>query len=187
MSDTRKAILVLVMIGIILISIVAIPKTTKETEIQEQQPIFNISGWTDIDGFAGLTTITLYENSTGDWELVNDYSPTFQSYQSGSNYINWTVGVGMKIKVLIHFNNTIVGASSVLNGRQYIKLNLSITDNANTELFSQQNFTYYDSGDGTSFGSPWYYYYFYTVIPNVYFSAGQIYKATIIYELFYME
>ena len=107
---------------------------------------------------------------------------SFYSLHSYDPYtLNWSAGVAMKIRVYSLFNQTLVGVGSTTEGQNYLRHSVNVASASNSSIFSQQNFTYYDVtevGDEN-------YYYEYEVVLNFLPIVGQIYTATITYEVFY--
>lgn len=139
---------------------------------------FVIAGWSFPDEYGqGIDALTVYENSTGFWYIIGGFSPNVL-YNGGAEF-NWTAGLGIKIRVHCQLNSTHVGVSSTDEGKNYLRHNVTVTTNNGTTVFSQQNLTYYAAGALAEMYS-----YDYDVILNFLPEAGEIYTATITYEIY---
>lgn len=139
---------------------------------------FVLASWDFPDEYGqGIDALTVYENSTGSWNIVGGFSPNVV-YNEGAGF-NWSVGLGIKIRVFCWLNSTHVGISSTAEGQNYLRHNVTVTTNNGTTVFSLQNFTYYNAGAVAEM-----YEYHYDVILNFFPEAGEIYTATITYEIY---
>lgn len=135
---------------------------------------------TDIDDYGqGIDQLNLYENSTGSWLLLD--APFYIDYQGET--IEWPAGVGMKVLCKTFFNSTLTGAASTAEGKLYQRHNVTVTNRAGVEIFSQANFTYVSVS--TSLDPIWYYHY--EVVLNFLPAHLVSYLVTVTYEVFYTE
>jgi len=117
---------------------------------------FIISEWEDVDQYGqGVDIIWFYENSTGSWVAAPWYYvggaldglPYYALHNYDPYILNWSAGVSMKIRIQTLINQTLTGASTVNEGKKYLRHNISVYSlNMGVEVFSQENFTYYDGG-----------------------------------------
>lgn len=156
----------------------------------KEQAQFILSSWDYPDEYGqGIVLMHFYENSTGSWQTAwvyiylegYGYRPfnTFW-YYTDDYFINWSAGAAMKIRVQTTFNQTLVGVSSASEGQNYHRHSVTVSS-AGNEIFSQQNFTYYDV---IEYGEE-NYYYKYEVILDFLPVEGGIYTVVIDYEIYY--
>lgn len=166
---------IVVSVGLIMlvsIFLIATPSPTRGAK-------FILASWDFPDEYGqGIDALTVYENSTGSWLIVGGFSPNVV-YNGGAEF-NWSVGLGIKIRVFSWLNSTRVGVLSTDQGKNYLRHNVTVTRNNGSTVFSQQNFTYYNAGAVAEM-----YEYQYDVILNFFPEVGEIYIATIAYEVFY--
>ena len=142
---------------------------------------FVIASWEYPDEHnQGIDSFTIYENSTGDWLIVGGFGPNLSPEDSG--IFDWAFGVSIKLKCHTWFNNTLVGAENMEDGKLFHRHNVTVTNFVGTLIFSQQNFTYFNS-DIVTEDPLWYYEY--TVILNFIPVSGAVYTTTVIYEVFF--
>jgi hypothetical protein len=153
-----------------------VAQVPQETEIKN--PKFIISSWSFPDEYGqGIGGIHVYENSTGAWL---DHDPSYLSPNEGLAVEIFLNG-SLKLQIFSYINKTLVGFSTTNEGKNHIRHNITIMDTNDTVVFSQQNFTYFTIYTGYD---P-IYLYSYTVILNFVPTSGQIYIATITYEIFW--
>ena len=135
------------------------------------------SGWDYPDEYGqGIDRIFVMENSTGSWVNIG-----VASYPDGRNTVlDWNVSVGIKLRLYCKLNETLTGATDVVDGENYLRHSVIVTSGGQT-VFSQQNFTWYDSGD---YGSDIYDYEYHVVL-NFLPLEGQSYTVTVTYETYY--
>jgi len=143
---------------------------------QPNNPQFVLSSWEYPDEYGqGIYQFEVYENSTGAWvEIGNDYFP------DDPMIFRSPIGASIKLKCWTYFNNTIIGAVDVADGKNYLQHNVTVTDNIDATVFSQQNFTY-------EYGSLLYdpmWRYCYSVVLNFIAELGEYYTVTVTYDLF---
>jgi hypothetical protein len=126
----------------------------------------------------GFAYISGYINSVYNKTLY--YNEEFYTENTDSE-LAVEVGDNVTLAVFVWFNATKSGVSSLNEGLLYLRHNISVLCLNHTEVFSKQNFTYIIGTDG---GAPMYFYR-HDVILDFAFDAGEIYTATITYEVFY--
>ena len=139
-------------------------------------PQFALASWDYPDEYGqGILMIAVYENSTGAWELVDTrYSNESQVYS------DWEIGVAIKLRCWTFFNSTFTGANDLDDGKNYQQHNVVVNQFNGTTVFSQQNFTFFDSND---YDDMWQYEY--EVVLDFLPVQGQVYTVTIIYEIWW--
>ena len=168
------------LIGLALIaSICAMLLVTIQPIQANPNPQFIVAGWAYPDEYGqGIEEISIYENSTGAWQPANDGVPYYYS----DNYVlNWNVSVAIKLYVHTWFNNTVIGADDITDGKNYLQHNVTVTQLNGTIVFSQQNFTLQAMNAGDD---PMWFYNYYVVL-NFLPVYGEIYTVTVTYELWW--
>ena len=136
---------------------------------------FIIASWDYPDEYGqGILEIEIQENSTGSWVSYD----SLDYWESG--VYNWTIGMVIKLIVSTTFNSTLTGAGSLVEGKLYQRHNVTVMNDLDATVFSQQNFTYVDAAIENGI-----YDYVYEVILNFIPLSGAVYTATVIYEVFY--
>lgn len=173
MRNTAKAysgIVSLALIVTVLIVLVPIPPAKAQFVLAYDYPTPNGNGIAYINGYVdGVYNGSMYANP--------DSYPTATT----NNPMYVDAGVSLSLKVGCWLNGTFMSVSSLAQGKQVLRHNVTVTALNGTILFSQQNFTY-DSG--TDYYAPMYFY-DYTVTLNFDVIAGGYYTVTVIYELYY--
>jgi hypothetical protein len=140
---------------------------------------FVIAAWEYPDEHGqGIDFINIYENTTGSWVLVSHPSYGNSIEPDETAIFNWTTSMIMKIRCGVTLNATVTGASSVADGKNFLRHSVVISS-AGTIVFSQQNFTYQSGND---LGLYWY---DYDCIFEFLPIAGQIYTVIVTYEIFW--
>jgi len=179
--NKRKKINVLVLIMILTLSVLVVSNQPPKSVVEElEQPAkFVIASWDFPDDYGqGIETLTVYENSTGDWLAVGGFSPNVDHSEAG--VFDWNISVGIKVRVDCWLNSSLVGVGSTAEGKNYLRHNISATMFNGTQVFSQQNLTYFGAG---ALGDM--YEYYYDVVLNFLPVGGEVYTVTITYEIFY--
>jgi len=139
---------------------------------------FVLSSWDYPDEYGqGIDRIYFSENSTGDWVSVG--SPAYPDGRN--NIIDWNASVFIRLKVWCWLNSTLVGIDNTNEGKLYIRHSVTVAQNNGTVVFSQQNFTYsnaYPDADPM-------FYYSYNVVLNFVPIGGEVYTATISYDIYW--
>ena len=155
--------------------------------IQPAKAQFVLAEWDYPDEYGqGIDGLKFYENSTESWVAAPYYTDIgsyyYLNYYETDFTLNWSAGVGMKLRIFSVLNTTLIGIDdgNFTEGKNYQRHNITVT-NIGTIVFSQQNFTYFDyawvSGDLI--------FYEYDVVLNLLPQNGQIYIVTVTYEVFY--
>lgn len=125
----------------------------------------------------GIEFFDVFENSSGSWQNVGG---PVQWDESG--IFEWGWAGSIKLAVWTWFNSSLMGASSINEGKLYHKHNVSVTQFNGSTVFSQQNFTYISGDNGID---PPLWLYRYEVILDFVLEAGEYYTVTVIYEVFW--
>jgi len=193
MKQRNKLIAVVCAILTLGIATVLVVTNQPTTDTQIERPAkFVLSSWDYPDEYGqGIDGFRFYENSTGAWVAAPYYTHYYPDYHeelgvfyyldNDQDYtLNWSAGVGMKIRIYTFLNSTLTGASDLADGENYFRHSISVAGTNGTVIFSQQNFTYYHSNNLTS---PLYYYE-YEVVLNFLPVMGEIYSAIISYDVY---
>ena len=154
------------------------------TRLPQTKAQFIIASWSFPDEYGqGIDGIRFYENSTGSWLDAPYYLDGgvfyyLHYYQTGYT-LNWSSGVGIKLRVYTVFNSTLTGAIDEADGQNYQRHNVVVRSGGIT-IFSQQNFTYYDVESVTEM-----WWYKYDVILGFIPADGQIYTVAVTYEIYF--
>jgi len=137
---------------------------------------FYVATWSYPDEYGqGIDTWYAQSNRTGSWV-------TFEAYNHDQNYdaIEWNVSQVIRMMVWCTLNYTLLGISSLSEGLNYIKHNVTVTDRHNAIVFSKQNFTfdYNASYDGL-------YWYRHYVILDFSPLEGELYTVVLNCEIYY--
>jgi len=116
----------------------------------------------------------------GEFNATVYYNPCHPSYGTATNPLETQVGVNITLAVFCWLNGTWADIASLVEGKNVIRHSVAVSMANGTTIFSQQNFTYITGTDG---GSPMYFYR-YDVILDFVPEMGQIYTATVTYEVF---
>ena len=183
----RRIVACVSIIMILTLSVLVASNHPPKSVVEElEQPAkFVIASWDHPDQYGqGIYGLRFYENSTGSWVAAPYWKDGgkfyFLHYYDSYDFINWSVGVAMKLRVYTLFNQTLVGVESTSEGQKYLRHDVTVSD-AYGVVFSQQNFTYYDV---TEFGEENYYYEYEVVLDFLPYS-GEIYRVIVGYGVFY--
>lgn len=168
----KRSLLATTIIVILSVLLIATPPPVKSAK-------FVLASWSYPDEYGqGIDAIRLHQYLDGEWvaldggfEVTPDDSTTFDISAFGP----------INITVKCWLNNTLVGASSFEDGKNYIRHSVIVSTLDNSSVFSQENFTYYQ---GTDALDPMFYY-FYRVTMDFIPEYSTIYTAVISYEIFY--
>lgn len=144
---------------------------------------FVLSAWDHPDEYGqGIEGFEIYENSTGDWELIG---PPSYFVSTDDTYFDWNVSVFIKLRVVTWLSSTLLGLTGEEadddDGIPYFRHNITVTTLGQT-VFSAQNFTYVDGDDSTD---PPMWMYTYDIILDFVPLEGYTYTVTITYEVYY--
>ena len=157
--------------------IVMIPVAVILAPIPEAKAQFVLSSWSYPDEYGqGINYFTAYTNESGGWPLWRTIS-----YVDTSNF---EIPIGSAIRLMVHcwLNSTLVGASSLADGKNYIQHSAIVELGNGTVIFNLQNFTY--NGGDAGINPPLYYYEYYVILDFI-SEAGLIYTVTITQEVFW--
>jgi hypothetical protein len=183
----KKILSGVIILALVVMIAVSTTPTTPITNLNEGTSQFVISSWEYPDEYGqGIDGIRFYENSTGAWVAAPYYLDIGEFYYFGydtSEYsLNWSTGVGIKLRVYSVLNTTFIGINegNITQGKNYQRHSVAVIPTNGTTIFSQQNFTYYDNewavGDLI--------FYEYEVILDFLPVAGEIYTVTVTYEVY---
>ena len=109
------------------------------------------------------------------------YDPDSYPTNTEVNPLAIDAGVSITLELECWINGTFTGISSLAEGVNIMRHSVVVTCSNGTTIFSQQNFTYIIGGGGDA---PMYFYR-HDVILDFVPDYGQVYTATVIYELYY--
>lgn len=158
-----------VIVAVLLVGASPQPTSAKST--------FVLASWSFPDAYGqGISTWYAQTNHTGSWV-------TYESagyLDSDPSPFAWNESQAMKILTWVSMNYTLTGASSLANGKNFIRQGIAIYDSSDDLAFSQQNFTYVQAIEND--GLYWYQYY---VIPDFLPVGGEVYSVELMYEVYY--
>ena len=192
--DKKKVLALLILFLTISLIIVCRESRLETIPTTKAQSQFALASWEEYDEYGqGIIGLKFWENSTGEWLPAPYYTHYYPDYHEElgqfyyvnpdipADYLyNLTAGTALKMRVDSKLNGTLTGATDVTDGQNYLRHSVTVTS-VGSVIFSQQNFTYSDSGD---IQAPMYYYE-YEVILNFIAQQGQYYTVTVTYEVFY--
>lgn len=176
-SYSKNQVLAIAILCLLPIGTYALFQTASnhKTQIDENpQAQFIVSSWARDNYGQGFDGIDAQENSTGDWLYVEPFGGIPEDF-------NVTLGTFIRFRVDVILNSTLTGATSLADGKNYVRLNISVSNNLAVVVFSQTNFTYYGGAVVGDLN-----YYIYHVILNFTYVSGAIYHVTISYEVYYI-
>ena len=146
--------------------------------VSHTQPKFSLASWTYPDAHGqGIDRFLIYTNHTGSWvEVGSGYY-----YHYDTCVLNWTVGWCIKLLCYTYMNGTLTGTSTVAQAKLVQRHSVVVTDGMGQTVFSKQNFTYDDYSP--LWEGMWGFTYY--VVLNFLPTYGQIYTATVSYEVFW--
>jgi len=118
----------------------------------------------------------------GNWNGSMYKDPDSYPDDTTTNPLETYEGINITLAVFCWLNGTYAGISSEAEGKTVIQHNVSVACSNGTVIFSQQNFTFNIGMDGYA---PMYFYR-YDVILDFVPVSGQVYTATVIYEVYGM-
>lgn len=138
---------------------------------------FNIASWEFPDSNGqGIYACSFETNSSGSWlpwrTTIFYYNDTLLSMNE-SKYL--------RLRVYVNLNQTLVGAASLADGKNFLRVNVSVSNNLGSIVFSLDNMTYEGGHDYTT-----YYQYWYVNILNFTPLSGELYSIIINYEVYYI-
>lgn len=174
MYNKNSALVLVLVLAMVIVAPFALAPTTTHEPIGTAQFVLKSWDYTPGDEYGqGIVRFLVYENSTGSWVQVGGYYSTGEA-------IEWNVSLGIELFVECMLNSTLVNPIDEADGANYMRLNVTVTNNYGAMVFSQDNLTYWDwiANDGEL----WLYRYY--AILNFLPVAGGIYTATVTYEVF---
>lgn len=175
----KKAISgIIVSLTILAVLIASVPQAKAE-------PNFILAGgWDFPDAYGqGIYSYVVYSNSTGDW-VVYDTWIWDDSFSGPDGLIPWNTSQAIKVRLTCTLNKTLLGIESPVTGQNYLRHSVVVTDQAEEEVFSQQNFTYVmETHDFELY--PGIYWYYYSIIFDFLPISGEVYTALFVYEVYY--
>lgn len=137
---------------------------------------FYLATWSYPDEYGqGIHTWYADSNATGSWV-------TFEAanYLESTGPIPWNVSQAIRIMVWASMNRTLLGLNDTDVGKNHIQHNVTVTDQWDIEVFSQQNFTFdYVAVEGEM------YWYRHVVILNFLPLEGEFYTVTILCYIYW--
>jgi hypothetical protein len=175
----KKTVAIIGILCVCLLSVVAIqPLLTPQSE-KLPNPKFIISSWSFPDEYGqGIDALGVYENSTGSWLAVGGFVPNVAYNEEGS--FEWNASLGIKIRVYCWVNSSLCGFGTVEEGKNYLKHTVTVTQSNGTVVFNQENLTYFAGGAIDEM-----YEYDYDVILDFLPSMGEIYRVSIILDIYW--
>ena len=173
MSKHRKKIpgiaILLIMITMLLVASIPPAKANPKFVIAYDFPSPNGNGISDISAYVdSVYTAKMYMNP--------DEYPEWDVNTS----LEVEVGVNITLAVFCWINGTDTGISSLAEGLNIMRHNVTVICNNGTTIFSQQNFTYITGADA---GAPMYFYR-HDVILDFIPSYGGIYITIVTFEIY---
>ena len=167
----------LVACGVVMVLVVMIGFST----IPQAQAQFVIADYTYSTTNYGnsIAYIHAYIDSEFNASMYKD--PDSYPGESVTNPLEVAGGVNITLAVFCWVNGTVTGISSLSEGLTIMRHRVTVTGQNGTTIFSQQNFTYIIGSDGDA---PMYFFR-HDVILDFVPVQGQIYTATVVYEVFY--
>jgi hypothetical protein len=172
-------------VSIVLILLFALFPLITQQPTQTKTAKFIIAGWSYPDEYGqGIRNIAIEQYSNGSWVGLTVPSPPKGYYYYSSEYII-TTGEGSNgslwLNVQCWLNGTLCGIDNINDGPALIRHIITVTNLTGLTVFYQENFTLTYQ---TDYLAPLYFYQ-YEVFTDFTPITGQIYTATITYEVFY--
>ena len=139
--------------------------------------VLSSGSWSYPDDYGqGIFEMRLYENSTGDWieEVI--------LYPNSTLLVDWNYNSSVKLEVRLWLNSTLVGPDDLVDGRDFIWVNVTVTERS-TEVCNQ-SLSYLDSSDGSGAEPDQMWYYKYGDVLEFTPSMGLIYVVDVVYWLY---
>lgn len=149
---------------------------------------FVLATWDSPDEYGqGIDGFRIYENSTSSWVPAwFSFGYYVEHDDSEHEVFIWNGSLCMMLRVWSQINATLTGAADADEGRNYFRHNITVTNQADTTVFEQQNFTYVDGVEG------WLHepfddllYYEHTIILNFLPVFGESYTVVMLLEVFW--
>ena len=174
-----------VMALLLMIGVSTIPQQPVTSELEKGTSHFVISSWAYPDEYGqGIRNVAIEQYTNETWVPVNIPSPP-RGYYYDPNVYEITNGEGSNgslwIVVQCYLNSTVCGINDINDGPALIRHTLTVTNTSDSIVFYQENFTLTYQ---TDYDDPLYFYQ-YEVFTDFVPVAGEVYTATIIYEVWY--
>ena len=148
--------------------------------IQPVKAQFVIAAYTyPTDNGNGIAYIQAYVDSVYNGTMY--YNPDSYPNDTAINPLEVEAEVNITLAVFCWVNGTFTGISSLAEGLNIIRHNVTVTCQNGTTIFSQSNFTYITGSDGSA---PMYFYR-YDVILDFLPVYDEVYTVTVTYEVYY--
>lgn len=148
----------------------------------EPKTTFTLASWTYPDDYGqGIVSFSCYTNVTGSWVVVNEAG---RNYLSSSNVIEWNASAFIKLFVTTSLNKTLLSLNSTALGKNYLRHNITVTDQLGAEVFSAENFTYYNVSYDSEYAVDLYYY-VHTIILDFEPRVGEYYTVLMTCEIYW--
>ena len=164
-----------------MIGVSTIPQEELVESVPQGTAQFVLSSWAFPDEYGqGIYSITPDENSSGYYAHIES-APGFLYSTSENNSFDVDAGCSIRLDVRVYVNYTFLGVSDpdTLN---YIRLNVTVLEGLGDTIFSIQNMTYDYLGGNLGDGIWWY---SFVDVLNFLTVEGQVYIATVTYEVYY--
>ena len=136
---------------------------------------------TDNEYGEGISAVYVHENSTGSWIAVKD--PAY-FLPSDDTTVDVNAGGLLNITPTPTINHTLRELSTYDEARAIMRLSIEVL-NLGEVVFSQQNLTALEDGEGTQTSTTWWI--AYVVVVPIVLVAGEIYVVTLTYEIYYSD
>ena len=179
-----KTTRVYLLIVILLASMFVLALAPNRQETKTESAKFVLSGWTYPDDYGqGISSIYLHENSTGSWVAVLDPAFILPSDSSTIEIPNVTENTALRLQPSVRINHTLHDLNTIEEAYNIIRLDITVSCLGEV-IFSKQNLTLEGAyGDATA--TTWWI--SYEVIIDVLIVAGEIYTATLGYEIYLQD
>lgn len=179
-NKKRNTIITLsVVISIIMLAFVMLPQSQIEAIPQIKETKFIITGWDYPDDYGqGVQAWSADTNHTGSW-----INYAWGIWTNDSVAVKWNVSQAIRMRINVVLNSTFLGISTLAQGENLLRHNVSVTDQFDDVVFSQQNLTLYSNVTGYPDSSMYVYYHY--VIFDFLPLEGEFYTVTIICEIYY--
>jgi len=144
---------------------------------EAQPPRFVVSSWDypDANG-QGISTWYLQTNTSGTWTSV----AAAGYLQEDPSPVQWNASDPVRVLTWVSMNYTLTGASSLEDGKNYIRQTIVVTDSLDAVQYTEVNGTYNQGLENE--GLYWYQYGFvWDFLPL----SGEVYTIVITYEVYY--
>ena len=138
---------------------------------------FYLAEWDFPDEYGqGVSTWYAQSNATGSWVDIASNGYTSDPEPP----IPWNVSQVIRILIWSSMNRTLLGLNDTDIGKNHVQHNVTVTDQWDIEVFSQQNFTFFDVNVEDDL-----YWYRHTVILNFLPLEAEFYTVTILCEIYW--